>query len=57
MAVALLEYGEWLDGRGGGTDAAPHVAEARSIFEGVGARPWLERADRVPEGTSVQHVI
>ena len=54
MAVALLEYGEWLDSRGGAADAAPHVAEARSIFEGLGAQPWLQRADRVPEGTSVR---
>jgi hypothetical protein len=54
MAVALLEYGEWLDSRGGAADAAPHVAEARSIFEGLGAQPWFQRADRVPEGTSVR---
>ena len=54
MAVALLEYGEWLDSRGGAADAAPHITEARSIFEGLGAQPWLQRADRVPEGTSVR---
>ena len=54
MAVALLEYGEWLDRRGRGPDAAPLVAEARSIFERLEARPWLERVERVgePEGAS-----
>ncbi|HZN42270.1 MAG TPA: adenylate/guanylate cyclase domain-containing protein [Actinomycetota bacterium] len=53
MGVALLEYGEWLDGRGRGPDAAPIVLEARSIFEGLEARPWLERAGRVSRTSSV----
>jgi hypothetical protein len=46
-AVGLLEYGEWLDERARAADAAPLVAEGRSIFEGLGAQPWVERADRV----------
>jgi hypothetical protein len=53
IAVVLLEYGEWLAGRGRGADAAPHVAEARSIFEGLRAAPWLDRAGRVSQGSSV----
>ena len=54
MAVALLEYGEWLDARGRAPDAAPIVLEARSIFEELEARPWVERCERVPEATTVQ---
>jgi class 3 adenylate cyclase/predicted ATPase len=50
MGVALLEYGEWLDGRGRGPDAAPPVAEARAIFEGLQATPRLDRADRIIQG-------
>lgn len=53
MAVALLEYGEWLDARGRRSDAAPLVAEARSIFEGLRAQPWVERVDRVDQGSPV----
>ncbi|MBA3737177.1 MAG: AAA family ATPase [Actinobacteria bacterium] len=54
IAVVLLEYGEWLDGLGRGTDASTLVAEARSIFEGLGARPWMDRADRVTTGSAVR---
>jgi class 3 adenylate cyclase/tetratricopeptide (TPR) repeat protein len=54
MAVVLLEYGEWLTARGRGSDAAPHVAEARSIFDALGARPWLDRVERVAAGSAVR---
>ena len=54
MGVALLEYGEWLDRKGLRPDAAPIVAEARSIFEGLGARPWIDRADRVASGSALR---
>jgi hypothetical protein len=54
IAVTLLEYGEWLDGKGRGPDAAPVVAEARSIFEELGARPWIDRAGRVTSGSAVR---
>jgi class 3 adenylate cyclase/tetratricopeptide (TPR) repeat protein len=47
MAVALLEFGEWLVGQDRVDDAKPHVDEAREIFERVKAAPWLERLDRV----------
>ena len=53
IAVVLLEFGEWLDRRGRGDDAPALVAEARSIFDGLGARPWIERADRVAQDSSV----
>jgi hypothetical protein len=53
VAVVLLEHAEWLGERGRAADGALLVAEARSIFEGLGARPWLDRADRVVEGSSV----
>jgi class 3 adenylate cyclase/tetratricopeptide (TPR) repeat protein len=46
MAVTLLEYGEWLVGQGRGAEAERLLAEARSIFEQLKARPWLERLDR-----------
>ncbi len=53
LAVTLLEYSEWLEIRGRGPDAAPIVLEARSIFEGLGARPWVDRAGRVGEASTV----
>jgi predicted ATPase/class 3 adenylate cyclase len=53
MGVTLLEYGEWLDAQGRAPDAAPIVLEARSIFEGLQARPWLDRAARLTRASSV----
>jgi class 3 adenylate cyclase/tetratricopeptide (TPR) repeat protein len=53
LAVSLLEYGEWLRDRDRGPDAAPVVLEARSIFEGLEAKPWIERAERVGEASAV----
>ena len=53
LAVSLVEYSEWLEIRGRGPDAAPIVLEARSIFEGLGARPWVDRAGRVGEASPV----
>jgi hypothetical protein len=43
----------WLDARDRGPDLAPVALEARSIFDGLGARPWLDRADRVTKAASV----
>jgi tetratricopeptide (TPR) repeat protein len=43
LAVSLLEHAEWLAERGRAEDAAPFLAEAREIFERLGAKPWLER--------------
>ena len=53
MAVALLEYGEWLAAQDRTADAAPLVEEARSIFEGLGARPWVDRAALVAQDLTV----
>jgi predicted ATPase/class 3 adenylate cyclase len=53
MAVALLEYGEWLGARGRGPDAAPILLEAQSVFEGLQAQPWLDRAERVNTASPV----
>jgi hypothetical protein len=47
LAVALAEHGEWLIAQGRAEDAAPLLEEARVTFERLGARPWLERVDRV----------
>jgi len=52
-AVVLLEQGEWLDARGRSSDATPLAAEARLIFEGLRAQPWLNRVDYVAQGSSV----
>jgi hypothetical protein len=41
LAVTLLELAEAL---GGGVEAERPLAEAREIFERLGATPWLERA-------------
>jgi hypothetical protein len=49
MAVALLEYAEWLVGQGRMDEATASLTEARDIFERLGARPWLERLQRVDE--------
>ena len=46
MAVASLEYAEWLADRGREDEAAPLYAEAREVFERLEARPWLERLNR-----------
>jgi hypothetical protein len=44
LAVTLLEHGEWLGEQGRANEAEPLLAEARGIFEQLGATPWLERA-------------
>lgn len=49
MAVALLEYAEWLTGQDRTDEAAALLTEAREIFERLGARPWLERLQRVDQ--------
>ena len=41
--VALLEHGEWLTAEGRPAEAVPLLDEARSVFERLAARPWLER--------------
>jgi hypothetical protein len=46
LAATLLEHGEWLVEQGRGEEATPLLDEARSTFEDLQARPWLERAVR-----------
>ena len=46
LAVSELEHAEWLAEQGRAEEAEPLLAEAREIFERLGATPWLERADR-----------
>ena len=43
LAVSLLEHGESLATHEQTEEAAPLLAEAREIFERLGARPFLER--------------
>jgi tetratricopeptide (TPR) repeat protein len=45
LAQILLDHAELLRGAGREDEAAPLLAQARTIFERLGARPWLERAD------------
>jgi class 3 adenylate cyclase/tetratricopeptide (TPR) repeat protein len=47
MAVTMLDHAEVLVGAGDPAGAEPLVAEARSVFAGLGAVPWIERADRL----------
>jgi hypothetical protein len=43
QGVSLCELAEWLDGQGRPDEAATRAIEARTLFERLGARPWLER--------------
>ena len=44
LAVAELEYAEWLIAHGRQDEAEPLFAEAIETFARLGAAPWLERA-------------
>ncbi len=46
VAVTELELGEWLVGAGRASDAEDLLAGARSTFDRLRARPWLQRVDR-----------
>ena len=46
LGSTLLDHGEWLVGAGDDAKAEPLLGEAREIFEGLRATPWLERLDR-----------
>ena len=48
LAVTLVEQAEL-----GGDDAAPLLAEAREIFERLGATVWLERIDALERAVTV----
>lgn len=47
LAVTLLEHGEALVAQSRSAEAEPLLVEARSIFERLGARPWLDRFVRL----------
>jgi hypothetical protein len=47
LAVTQLEHGEWLAREGHDEAAEPLLAEAREIFERLGAAPWVEQAQKV----------
>ena len=44
-AVTLYEHASWLRDQQRAADAEPFLADARLIFEGLGAKPWLERVE------------
>lgn len=44
-AMTQLELGELLLSQGRTQDADPLLAEAREVFERLGAKPWVERVD------------
>jgi class 3 adenylate cyclase/tetratricopeptide (TPR) repeat protein len=53
LGGTLLEYGEWLVAQSRAGDAEPLLAEAREIFERLGAAPWLERVEKVARPAGV----
>jgi len=48
LAVVLLEHAELLAAGPLPGEAEPLLAEAQDIFERLDARPWVERAARLP---------
>ena len=50
LAATRLEHAEWLVSDGRGEDAEPRLTEASEVFRRLGAKPWLERLDRVRAG-------
>ena len=54
LTVAQLEHAEWLVEQGREADAEPLLAQAREIFERLGATPWRERLDAVRVGAHTE---
>jgi tetratricopeptide (TPR) repeat protein len=48
LGRALLDHADWLQARDRAAAAVPLLEEARQIFAGLGAAPWLERAGGEP---------
>jgi predicted ATPase/class 3 adenylate cyclase len=46
LACTELDHARWLTANGRDGEADELLAEAREIFERLGAQPWLERADQ-----------
>jgi class 3 adenylate cyclase/tetratricopeptide (TPR) repeat protein len=47
MAATLLEHSEWLSEQGRSEEAGSLLTEAHEVFEGLKARPWLERVEKL----------
>jgi tetratricopeptide (TPR) repeat protein len=47
LAPLLFDYGRWLVETGRADEAGPLLDEARALFEGMRAKRWLDRLDRV----------
>jgi hypothetical protein len=47
MSATLLEHSEWLSEQGRVDEAGSLLSEAHEVFEGLGARPWLERVEKL----------
>jgi predicted ATPase/class 3 adenylate cyclase len=47
LAPVLADYGGWLVATGHPDEAEPLLAEARELFDAMGASMWLERLDRI----------
>jgi predicted ATPase/class 3 adenylate cyclase len=52
LAVAQAELAELLTALGRSDEVEPLAAEAREIFERLGATPWLARVDALPVGAA-----
>ena len=53
LAVAQLEYAEWLAAQSRADEAEPLLTEAAATFERLRATPWIERAARSREPVRV----
>jgi class 3 adenylate cyclase/tetratricopeptide (TPR) repeat protein len=52
LAATLTEHAELLVAAGRAVEADEMISEARDVFEQLEARPWLDRLDRIPTGTT-----
>jgi class 3 adenylate cyclase/tetratricopeptide (TPR) repeat protein len=56
LAVVELEHAEWLTERGRAGEAQALLVEARAAFARLGARPSLERLDRLDQAAAAEAV-
>jgi class 3 adenylate cyclase/tetratricopeptide (TPR) repeat protein len=49
LAIGLLEHAAWLADEGRGEEGRALAPEARDIFEGLQAKPWLDRVDALED--------
>ena len=52
----LCEHASWLLDQHRATDAEPFLADARLIFDGLGAKPWLERVEALALARSTEGI-